>query len=57
MPRTICVASLLALLSLAAGAAFAQPSHTVIGRGLEPLRSDFSAADGRVRAVLLASPT
>lgn len=57
MRTTICFASILASLSLNAGVAAAPSGHTVMGRDLEPLRSDFNAADGHVRAVLLVSPT
>lgn len=31
--------------------------HRVVGAGFEPLRSDFTADSGKVRAILLASPT
>lgn len=31
--------------------------HRVVGAGFEPLASDFMADSGKVRAILLASPT
>lgn len=33
------------------------PSHTVLSGDLSPLRSQFNADAGKVRAVFLASPT
>lgn len=55
MERSTVFASAVALLALAAAAAPAD--YTVMRRDLEPLRSDFNAAAGHVRAVLLVSPT
>lgn len=48
----------LPLLLLTACAAPSDTANLVaIGTGAEPLRADFEAAAGKVRAILLASPT
>ncbi|HEX9736965.1 MAG TPA: hypothetical protein VGG06_33785 [Thermoanaerobaculia bacterium] len=57
MPRTPYWTSIFTVLSLVAGPGAAWSGHSVIGHGLEPLRSDFNAARGHLRAILLASPT
>jgi hypothetical protein len=54
MKRTVALALLL-LTSCAA--ASEPPKVATVGSGAEPLRAEFDAAAGKVRAILLASPT
>jgi hypothetical protein len=46
-----------ALLSVACGADEPAPEHVVLNGALDTLREAFDADSGKVRAILLASPT
>lgn len=53
--RHLWMTSLLAL--AACGAAAPHPAYQVLDANAEPLRAAFKAADGKVRAIFLASPS
>lgn len=56
--RVAIMALLLPLLLLAESVPAQEPAEfPTVGKGLEPLRGDFTAAAGKVRLLLLLDPT
>lgn len=55
--RTPVVLALLFLVSCAGGGSEVPADLVSLDRGVEPLRAAFDAATGKVRAIVLASPT
>ncbi len=55
--RPFLALALLFLVSCAGGGSEAPADFVTLDRGVEPLRAAFDAAAGKVRAIVLASPT
>jgi hypothetical protein len=57
MSRFPLLISALLLMLAACGAGGSAPVHTALSDDLSPLRAQFNADAGKVRAIFLASPT